>query len=265
MIVSEEKIDNLIQKIHEYYRNKDVSTLATVDFPPEIKYKSNEWLIYIFYSCLLDYGMRSQSYHKNLINTYHLYPQIFNPKHVIEKFTTNKEELLSIMKNNIHPRYPNVAVNKWLNLSDELSKYSDLISKIKEFRSFDGLNSFIRNIKGYGQKTGGLLIRLIYESNVCNFNDRLGYIPLDRHDIEISYLNGIIQSENLNSKQIEELSKLYIKSGEKFGIDANLIDKYLWNIGNDFCNKKNCTNCPLYKECKTKNEKNRRCLVNESR
>lgn len=252
MIVCEKKIDRIVQKMHEYYGSKDSNTLATVDFPNLIKYKSNEWLIYIFYSCLLDYGMRSQNYHNNLINTYYIYPQIFNPKYVIENFTTNKEELLNIMKINIHPRYPNVAVNKWLNLSMELLKYDNLLDKIKEFNNFNELNLFVRNIKGYGQKTGGLLLRLIYESGVCDFNDKLGYIPLDRHDIEISYLNNIIDSQKLNSKQIEELSSLYIESGEKIGIDANLVDKYLWNIGNDFCNRKNCIICPLHDDCKTK-------------
>ncbi|MCI8467114.1 MAG: hypothetical protein HFI08_02835 [Bacilli bacterium] len=252
MTTSEKKIDRLVQKIHEYYSNKDSNTLATVDFPKYLEYKSNEWLIYIFYSCLLDYGMRSQNYHNNLISTYHIYPQIFNPKYVIASFTTKKEELLRIMKNNIHPRYPNVAVDKWLNLSKELSKYDNLLDKIKEFNNFNELNLFIRNIQGFGQKTGGLLLRLIYESGVCNFNDKLGYIPLDRHDIEISYLNNIIDNRKLNNKQIEELSSLYIKSGEKLGIDANLIDKYLWNIGNDFCNRKKCIKCPLYDDCKTK-------------
>lgn len=244
-------IDKLVKCIHDYYSSQDLNTLATVDFPEEIKYKSNEWLIYIFYSCLLDYGMRSQNYHNNLINTYHIYPQIFNPNYVIKNFTTNKEELLNIMKNSIHPRYPNVAVDKWINLSMELSMYDDLIDTIKKFNSFDELNMFVRSIKGYGQKTGGLLLRLIYESKICEF-ESLGYIPLDRHDIEISYLNNIIDSQKLNNNQIEQLSNAYIESGKRFGIDANLIDKYLWNIGNEFCNKKNCTNCPLSNNCKTK-------------
>ncbi len=252
MTVCEKNIDRLVKKMHEYYESQDSNTLATVDFPNEIKYKSNEWLVYIFYSCLLDYGMRSQNYHNNLINTYDVYPQIFNPKYVIEKFITNKEELLNIMKNNVHPRYPNVAVDKWLNLSMELSKYDNLLGKIKEFNNFNELNLFVRNIKGYGQKTRGLLLRLIYGSNVCNFNDKLGHILLDRHDIEISYLNNIINNQKLNDNQIEELSSSYIKSDEKLGIDANLIDKYLWNIGNDFFNKKKCTDCPLYDDCKTK-------------
>lgn len=248
--MNRENIDKLVKKMHEHYKHQDKTTLATVDFPGEIKYKSNEWLIYIFYSCLLDYGMRSQNYHNNLINTYHVCPQVFYPNYILNKITN--EELLNIMKNNIRPRYPNVAVNKWINLSMELSKYDDLIDTIKKFNSFGELNTFIRNIKGYGQKTGGLLLRLIYESKICKFDDNLSYIPLDRHDIEISYLNSIIDSQKLNNKQIEELSSAYIESGIKFGIDANLIDKYLWNIGNEFCNKKNCTNCPLCTNCKTK-------------
>lgn len=254
MTVDKRKIDVLIQKMHEFYIDEDSSTLATVDFPECIEYKSNEWLTYIFYSCLLDYGMRSQNYHNNLINTYHSYPEIFNPNYVLENFSFNREKLLSIMKNNIHPRYPNVAINKWINLSKELSKYNNLLEKIKSFDSFDELNLFIRNMNGYGQKTGGLLLRLIYEAGVCTFDDKLGYIPLDRHDIEISYLNGVIDNKKLSNSQIEELSKSYIQSGDKLGIDANLVDKYLWNIGNDFCNKKNCTNCPLNSGCKTKED-----------
>ena len=34
--------------------------------------------------------------------------------------------MLCIIKNNIHPRYPNVAVQKWINLCIELSKYENL-------------------------------------------------------------------------------------------------------------------------------------------
>lgn len=247
-------IDKIVKSMHDYYKNQDNSKLATVDYPESIEYKSNEWLIYIFYSCLLDYGMKSINYHNNLINTYDKYSEIFNPKYVVGVFTNNKEELLTIIKNNIHPRYPNIALDKWINLSNELSKYDNLLDTIKSFNSFDELNTFIRSIKGYGQKTGGLLIRLIYESNICNFNDKLQYIPLDRHDIEISYLNGIIDTPKLNSKEIEELSNFYIESGEKLGIDANLIDKYLWNIGNCFCNFKKCDSCPLRETCKTKKD-----------
>lgn len=68
-----------IEKLDKYFSNSDINEVANVGFPNEIEYKSNEWLYYIFYSCLLDYGMRSKIYHNNLINTYHNYKDIFNP------------------------------------------------------------------------------------------------------------------------------------------------------------------------------------------
>lgn len=73
MTIGKKNIDKLVQKIHEYYNSKGSNTLVTVDFPEYLEYKSNEGLIYIFYSCLLDYGMRSENYHNNLIKTHQLY------------------------------------------------------------------------------------------------------------------------------------------------------------------------------------------------
>ncbi len=251
-MIDKNNIDELIGKLNEYYKHENKNKLATVDYPQYIKYGSNEWLLYIFYSCLLDYGMKSQKYHMNLINTYDKYPQIFEPRYVVDNYMNNEEELINVMKSNIHPRYPNIALKKWLNLSLELIKYDNLLKTVQEFNSFLELNEFVRGIKGYGQKTGGLLIRLIYDAGIIKFNDKLAYIPLDRHDIEISYLNHIIDRTKLNNKQIDDLSRAYIESGEKLGVEANLIDKYLWNIGNDFCNKKDCQNCPLYGKCRTK-------------
>lgn len=101
-----EKIDynqciNVVSSLNNYY--KDKSKLANIDYPESIKFGSQEYFIYIFYSCLLDYGMRSKIYHKNLIKTYENFKEIFNPRFVLEMETT---KLSSIIVNNIHPRYP---------------------------------------------------------------------------------------------------------------------------------------------------------------
>ena len=132
--------------------------------------------------------------------------------------------------------------------SEELKKELDKMA-LEENRS---LNNFINTSKSYGQKTGGLLLRLIYESNICVLNDGIQAIPLDRHDIEISYLNGIIKDKELTTKQIVELSTAYIKVSNKLKINPSNVDKYLWEIGNQYCNKHNCTKCPLCDNCKTK-------------
>ena len=140
-------------------------------------------------------------------------------------------------------------------MSAFLNQYENLLNKIKTFNSFNELNKFINTSKSYGQKTGGLLLRLIYESNICVLDDGIQAIALDRHDLEISYLNGIIKHKELTTKQIAELSSAFINASNKLKINPSGVDKYLWEIGNQYCNKHNCINCPLVNNCLTKTNK----------
>lgn len=238
----------IVEKLNNYFADKE--RLANVEFPKNINYGTNEYFLYMFYSCLLDYGMRSKIYHKNLINTYEKYPSIFYPKYVSQM---KENELNNIIVNNIHPRYPNVATKKWINLSNELLKYDNILNYLKTIKNIDGLSQFIRSIKGYGQKTGGLLIRIISDSNICNFKEKVKSIPIDRHDIEISYLTNIINVNSLSNSEISKLSDSYINVGKELNINPSDIDKYLWELGNSFCNKKNCEECPLNQLCTRNN------------
>ena len=77
-------------------------------------------------------------------------------------------------------------------------------------------------------------------------------IPIDRHDIEISYLTGVVDTMNLNLVEIKSLSSFYIQEGKKQKISPSSIDKYLWEVGNSFCNKKQCDDCPLQSLCNKK-------------
>ena len=246
MIMDKEKCKEVIIRLNNYFNNSEP---ANIEFPSKVQYKSNEYYLYMFYSCLLDYGMKSKVYHRNLSETYMKYPQIFNPNYVLKM---DEEELKVIIVNNIHPRYPNVATKKWLKLSTILKKYNDISNYLKEFKNFDELSCFIRSINGFGQKTGGLLIRIICDSKICNFEEEVKAIPIDTHDIEISYLTGIIDSKNISSSQIDDLSNTYVTIGNELNINPSGIDKYLWETGNTFCNKKNCDECPLNAICKTK-------------
>lgn len=241
------KCIKIVEVLNNYFKNN--VNLADIEYPSNIKYKTNKYYIYMFYSCLLDYGMRSKIYHKNLVETYNNYPNIFEPNYVINM---DKEILKDIVVNNIHPRYPNVAVKKWINLSDSLMKYNDVLGYLKNINSFKELELFVKNINGFGQKTGGLLIRIICDSNICNFAENIESIPIDRHDIEISYLTGIINDKKIGKKEIGDLSDIFVKAGRYLEVNPSDIDKYLWQIGNSFCNKKMCNECPLNNFCKEK-------------
>ncbi len=248
-----EKANLCVSKMKDYFADNKQS--ANVEIPIDIAPESNEYIIYLFYSCLLDYGMRSKIYHTNLIDTYKKDKNIFNPKYVVENYIGKEEKLLDIIKGNIHPRYPNIACKKWI----ELSKFLDtnypqnkLKEKIVSFQSYKELYCFITSIKGYGQKTGGLLLRLIFESGICKFQNDIKDIPIDRHDVEISYLNGIINKEKLNNNELKELGRVWIEAAITNHVSACDIDKYLWSIGNQLCAKKDCLICPLTDYCKRK-------------
>lgn len=248
-----ERAVNCASKMKEYFTS--VEQDANILVPSTITLGTTEYFLYLFYSCLLDYGMRSKIYHSNLVQTYQDYKEIFDPSYVVSHYLEEEGELFTIIKENIHPRYPNVALKKWISLSKYLNDNypgNKLKEKILSLPSYSELYRFITDIRGYGQKTGGLLLRLIYESGIGDFQGSLDHIPMDRHDIEISYLNGIITKEKLTNTEIKELGSTWIKAALKNNISACDMDKYLWTIGNQLCSKKECEECPIHTTCKKK-------------
>lgn len=242
------KCEKVVKILNDHYENEE--KVADIEYPSIIEYGTNEYYLYMLYSCLLDYGTRSKAYHKNLSNTYIKYPNIFNPSYVCKM---SEESLKEIVVNNIHPRYPSVATKKWISVSNELLKYDSFFDYLKKIKSFDELNRLILNFKGFGQKTGGLLVRIICDSKVCDFDARVKSIPIDRHDIEISYLTDIIDTKKLSKLDIISLSDTYVKCAKKLNINPSSLDKYLWEVGNTYCNKKNCNMCPLKSVCNKRN------------
>ena len=108
MNIDYKKCKLVINDLCGYFSN--IKNIANIEYPKEIKNGCNDYYVYMFYSCLLDYGMKSKLYHKNLSNTYSKYPDIFKPNKVLKM---PEDKLKEIIINNIHPRYPNVALRKW--------------------------------------------------------------------------------------------------------------------------------------------------------
>ena len=243
------KAEDCLKELKTYFEKEGNSSLAPIDYPNHIEYSSKDWIYYIFYSCLLDYGMRSKLYHEKLIKTYEIHPELFDPHYVVKTYNENQIELLNILKEHVHPRYPNIAYQKWLKLSIWLAKCDDIVKTIESMSSIEALEKLITETKCYGQKTGGLLTRELIDAQICSIDEDMTAIPIDRHDIEISYLNGISSTPKPNAKEIENISSTWIEAGRNLGIRPSNVDKYLWEIGVRFCNKKKCTDCPLSKSC----------------
>lgn len=173
---------------------------------------------------------------------------------IVERYLpSDSEKLYQIIKENIHPRFPNVALKKWITLSKTLFNLGENISSyISKFSSYSELYSFIQSIPGYGQKTGGLLLRFIYDTDGIVLDDEISHIPIDRRDIEISFRNEIIPKMDLNQTEIEWVSRIWIEASKKVGVSPSKVDQYLWVVGTTFCTKKNCLFCPLKSTCRKK-------------
>ena len=97
MNIDYEKCSNVINSLYDYFTS--VGKLTNIEYPKEIEYASNNYFLYMFYSCLLDYGMKSKLYHNNLSNTYSKYPDIFIPSRVIKMLEKHFKKTIVSIKN----------------------------------------------------------------------------------------------------------------------------------------------------------------------
>lgn len=94
IVIDCEQCTKIVKLLDEHFTSQ--KALAEVEYPSNIKKDSIQYILYMFYSCLLDYGMRSKIYHKNLIETYEKFPNIFDPNEVVKM---EENTLLNIIKN----------------------------------------------------------------------------------------------------------------------------------------------------------------------
>ncbi len=245
----------VVKRLHKFFSTTD-SLKATISPPEIIEKGSRAHFLYLFYGCLLDYGMKSSAYHKNLKNAYQNDPNLFDPFHVAREYEENVQNLAVALKEFLKVRFPNEGAKKWLLLSQILLKEykGDPRNIFKPFMKFDEIEETIFSIKGFGQKTGGLLIRILYENGLIKTQDRLTHIPIDRHDMEISKMLGILEtkkSEKIENNRIviEQLSSIWVGASLTEDIDPCETDRNLWLLGSLLCSKKKCFSCPVNDLC----------------
>lgn len=261
-------------KMHQYFSKMDIATKATVLLPKDIEIGSEIHFRYLFYSCLLNYGMKSSVLHENLIKLYEQMPLLFSPQYIYENYANKYDALADILRSFVHVRYPNQCAVNWFFLSSILhTQYHDNPKELfQNGNTYHDFQSVIFTIKGFGQKTGGLLLRILIDNDLLHPVDGIAEIPIDRHDIDLCIWLGVISdvtSDDVkkNKKLIELLSNTWVMVSNKLSISPSLADQYLWIIGSQFCSKNQCQMCPLHDECrkngeKAENEENLCCRTN---
>lgn len=257
-------IDNAqksLEIMHTYFGSRNIEGQAQVPIPKSIIPFSDAHYRYLFYSCLLNYGVKSSTLHNNMLLFYDSHPSLFLPGWVTEKYFNDYSELADLLRSHIHVRYPNECAKRWVGLSDILhSKYDDdpraLFAKKTTYGEF---KAAISQIKGLGQKTGGLLLRMLIDANMIQSADGIAEIPIDRHDVDICIWLEVITKFSAdeikkNKKLIKMLSDAWVQAANNLSISPSLADQYLWIIGSQFCVSSKCQICPLQSLCKRKEQ-----------
>ncbi|NOZ81929.1 MAG: hypothetical protein GXO63_02145 [Candidatus Micrarchaeota archaeon] len=243
-----DKARYVVRSLYNYFKSERTIERATIELPNNIKWGSKEHFLYIFYGCLLDYGVKSSYYHKRLRSAYLVHPSLFNPEFIVKKFTHDINKLAEVLRSYLGVRFPTEAAKRWLALSYVLySRYNgNPKNLIKASQNFNDLKKRILEIRGFGQKTGGLLIRILYENGLLDdisSGQSIQFIPIDRHDVRISIRLGIIKfsgkytskrTVNSNS-QLERLSQLWVEASIREGVDPAETDRNLWLLGSELC------------------------------
>lgn len=248
-----------LKVMHTYFVNKDIQKQTQITVPKSIILYSATHYCYLFYNCLINYGIKSNILHENLLRLYEQRPNLFSPSYIMETYSINYEELAKILRSNIHVRYPNECAKRWIGLSTILhTQYQDNPKEMFKGKSkYYEFKNAISKIKGFGQKTGGLLLRMLIDNDMLKPIDGIQEIPIDRHDIDLCIWLGIISGLTADEikksqKTIKLLSDTWIKAANNFYISPSLADQYLWIIGSEFCTLKNCVHCPINHLCNRK-------------
>ena len=261
-----------LHKMHEYFSKQDINTKATVLLPKTMERGSEIHYRYLFYSCLLNYGMKSSVLHEGLKKLFENMPLLFSPQYICENYTDSYTELATILRSFVHVRYPNQCAKNWVALSNILhTKYNDNPKELlMAGNTYYDFQSAILGLKGFGQKTGGLLLRIMIDDGLLTPVDGIAEIPIDRHDIDLcvwlKVISNITSDEiKKNKKVIKLLSDTWVCAAKELSISPSIADQYLWIIGSQFCAKKQCEVCPLCDDCIKKgrsHEENLHCRTN---
>lgn len=254
-----DKAKSSLLKMNIYFAEQEISDRASVLLPSSIEVGSETHFRYLFYSCLLNYGMKSSVLHRNLVILYEGMPALFMPQYICEKYWNDCTPLAEILRTHIHVRYPNQCAKNWWALSNTLhTQYHDNPQELFWGRyTYHHMQSAILAVKGFGQKTGGLLLRILIDNELLSPIDGIAEIPIDRHDIDLCIWLGIISNVTAeeikrSSKIIAQLSQTWVNAANDMSISPSLADQYLWLIGSQFCAQEKCQVCPLYEMCERK-------------
>lgn len=187
---------------------------------------------FLFYVIQLDYATKSQRLYENAKNLVQENPKALKPQYISSLSDNELKNLLS----NLSPRYINEAVTRYKkNTGKLLDDYGgDPREVFEEAETAKGAVKLTREFRGFGPKIGNFFVRTMVNTfgyDYANIEDILP--PVDRHDVNIAYILGYVESNEMTDKNVQRVKKLWSNACQEADVSWLTFDKALWLLGSE--------------------------------
>lgn len=239
---------------------EDVGDLVECQIPDGVELRSRDHALFLFYTVANDHGMKSSRLYDAAKRLFSYRRDLFEPHSVLTDYAGPSDpRLVADTGIFLGTRYPRETAKTWYVNSQKLH---DVFCGDPRnlFQHSDDAGKLLREImsfRGYGPKTGGMLLRAIAGlefANIRGFQQVL--LPVDIHDSRISFLTGIMRSETYDHEHridyhahVRDVQKVLLAACNSLNIPWLDVDRALWLIGSRGCVNKRCMSCPLQDLC----------------
>ncbi|HEY3315287.1 MAG TPA: hypothetical protein VGL40_08460 [Bacillota bacterium] len=263
MVVDTQRAQLVVSRVHRAFGEgrgllSDTEDLVEHQIPEGVEGLSRDHALFLFYTVPNDHGMKSARLYAAAKRLFRECPRLFEPQSVIGTFVgPDDPDLIESTGQRLGTRYPRETARSW---------YANSIALLERYggdprtlwRSSDDARTLMRNIlsfRGYGPKTGGMLLRAVVGlgfSNVKGIEEVL--LPVDIHDSRISFLTGIVRLNDPRAvpdyrAYVTQVPKILLAACNALGLEWPDTDRALWLIGSRGCVGQRCARCPLADLC----------------
>jgi len=230
--------------------------------PRGVEIGSREHALFLFYIVPNDRGMRSNILYSRAKALFIERPSLFDPHAILDTYTSDEDvELVAATGKTLSTRYPAETAKAWYRNSRMIVDCYGGDPRGLFGCSHDArlLLREIRRFRGFGPKTGGMLLRAVIGLGYARPTEGLDevLVPVDIHDSRISFYTGVVARAESEPgvpleyrRYVTEIQHVLRDSCNEAGVSWLDVDRALWLIGSRGCVRRACDACPVHTYCR---------------
>lgn len=188
---------------------------------------------FLFWVIQMDYATKSQRLYQNALQLWNEDRDWYDAMKI---FNCSNTKLKEIIKSKFKPRYANEITKRFKYNSELLIRDYDgyAINLVKSALSAEDLLNKIRYFRGFGPKLGNFLFRTFISVLNPKYKDLEDILmPVDIHDVRLSYRWGFINNSEMSSKNIKKVKHIWNIACKKAEVSWIVFDRALWLLGSE--------------------------------